>query len=347
MKCPEDLLRIDEWSAADRADHVRHCQRCSAAIRLRAAARALPRSRPPDRDLWPDIAARLADESGAGVRERGTRRVWRVAAVFLVLALATAVWLMQRQPDVSWDVARTEGAPVVGETPLLDTGRLHKGEWIETDARSRAALIVPELGEVDVAPNTRVQLVESGLQEHRLTLEAGAIHARIWAPPRLFYVQTPSALAIDLGCEYTLSVDSTGSSWLHVQFGYVALEHEDRRAVVPAGSMCLTRPGKGPGTPFSEHSTAEFREALIRHDFSSEPDALDDVLVRATTTDVVTLWRLVQTVRPTDRSRVYRRLTALTAAPDGVSTAGVLRLEEAAVDAWDHQLGLVFEEWEY
>lgn len=347
MKCPEDPLRFDGWSVADRADHVRRCQRCSAAIRLRAAARALPGSRPLDRDLWPDIAARLTDESEAGVREHGTGWVWRVAAVFLVLALATAVWLMQRQPDVSWDVARTEGVPVVGEAPLLDAGRLHKGEWIETDARSRAALIAPELGEVDVEPNTRVQLVESRMQEHRLALEEGAIHARIWAPPRLFYVQTPSALAIDLGCEYTLSVDSTGGSRLHVQFGYVALEHENRRAIVPAGAMCLTRPGKGPGTPFSEHATAGFREALARHDFASEPDALDDVLARATATDVATLWSLVQTVRPANRKRVYRRLTALTAAPDGVSTAAALRLEEEAVDAWDRQLGLVFELWEY
>lgn len=347
MKCPEDPLRFDGWSAADREDHVRCCPQCSVAIRLRAAAGVLPRSRPPNRDLWPDIAVRLADESAAGVRKRGYRWVWRMAAVFLILVLATAVWRMQHRPNVSWEVARTEGVPVVGEAPLLDAGRLHKGEWIETDARSRAALIVPALGEVDVEPNTRVRLVESRSQEHRLALEEGAIHARIWAPPRLFYVQTPSALAIDLGCEYTLTVDSTGGSRLHVEFGYVALEHADRHVVVPAGSMCLTRPGKGPGTPFSEHATVAFREALVRHDFASEPDALDDVLARATTTDVATLWNLMQTVRPTDRRRVYRRLTTLTAAPDGVSAADALRLEEEAVDAWEHQLGLVFEEWEY
>ena len=34
--------------------------------------------------------------------------------------------------------------------------------------------------------------------------------ARIWAPPRLFYVNTPSAVAEDLGCAYTLEVDDLG-----------------------------------------------------------------------------------------------------------------------------------------
>jgi hypothetical protein len=56
-----------------------------------------------------------------------------------------------------------------------------------------------------------------------LSLERGALHARIAAPPRLFIVDTPSAMAVDLGCEYKLDVDAAGNSRLHVTSGFVAL----------------------------------------------------------------------------------------------------------------------------
>jgi hypothetical protein len=38
----------------------------------------------------------------------------------------------------------------------------------------------------------------------------------IWAPPRLFFVDTPSAVAADLGCSYTLEVKDDGAGVLRV-----------------------------------------------------------------------------------------------------------------------------------
>ena len=40
-----------------------------------------------------------------------------------------------------------------------------------------------------------------------MALDQGTIHARIWAPPKFFYVNTQAAVAVDLGCAYTLHVD--------------------------------------------------------------------------------------------------------------------------------------------
>ena len=75
---------------------------------------------------------------------------------------------------------------------------------------------------IALEPNTRVQLVEARGREHRMSLERGTIHARIWAPPKLFFVKTPSATAVDLGCEYTLQVDDAGAGLVHVVLGWVA-----------------------------------------------------------------------------------------------------------------------------
>ena len=92
--------------------------------------------------------------------------------------------------------------------------------------------------------------------------------ARIWAPPRLFFVDTPSAVAADLGCAYTLEVDENGGSLLRVTSGWVALQLKDRESIVPAGAACETQPGIGPGTPYFEDAPTVFREALRKIDLS-------------------------------------------------------------------------------
>ena len=145
------------------------------------------------------------------------------AAVLLALA-AGGVWLYLRAQRPGWEVARVEGAPRVASGSIGARGRLRVGEWLETDSASRAEIAVANIGQVEVEPNTRVKLVETRLTEHRLELERGTLHARIWAPPRLFFVNTPSAVAADLGCAYTLEVDDKGRGLLHVTSGYVALE---------------------------------------------------------------------------------------------------------------------------
>ncbi len=346
--------------------HLEACSACrderAALAAVTAAVAALPPALDPPRDLWPGIAARLetplrqdavlglrqrrdgaADRASLPrARQRPARRLaaWTAGAA-LLLAAAGAFWLAPRLLSPAWEVARLEGTPRIGQSAVTGTGQLRQGQWLETDGQSRAALDVGAIGNVEVEPNTRLRLLAARPTEHRLALAEGTIHARIWAPPRLFFVETPSALTIDLGCEYTLTVDSTGGSLLHVTSGFVALEHGDRTAVVPAGRMCLTRPGRGPGTPFDDDASEAFRRALARIDFDDEgADALPALLAEARPEDAATLWQLIYRVDPPQRGRLYDRLVELVEPPEGATRAGVLRGDLDAVEAWDRHLGL-------
>src|SRR5262245_10108410 len=127
---------------------------------------------------------------------------WLAAAASLLVAVAGG-WLLLRERG-SWQVASLEGTPLVGSAPLQGAGQLAVGQWLQTDASSRARIDVGAIGEVNVEPNTRIGLVKARATEHRLSLERGEMSARIWAPPKLFFVDTPSAVAVDLGCAYTL-----------------------------------------------------------------------------------------------------------------------------------------------
>ncbi|MEQ1642970.1 MAG: FecR domain-containing protein [Pyrinomonadaceae bacterium] len=240
-----------------------------------------------------------------------------------------------------WQVDTLAGNPQIGSG--TEPGKLAVGSYLVTDGASRARVEVADIGTVDVAPNSRVKLVGTNKKQHRLSLERGSLHARIAAPPRLFIVDTPSAMAVDLGCEYTLEVDKAGNNKLHVTSGFVALERGGRESIVPAGAMCLTRKGKGLGTPFSAETTEAFRAALERFDFSGGGSvAVDAILASRNSYDIISLWHLLSRVSPADRGKVYDALVPYVAPPEGVTRDGILKLDEKMLETWREEVERVW-----
>jgi hypothetical protein len=275
-----------------------------------------------------------------------------LSAAATVLLVGAVAWFVFGRGRSEWLVQTIAGAPVVDgvqATRTADTVRLGIGEWLVTDTMSRARISVAQIGRVDVEPNTRLQLLARG-REHRLALARGTIHARIWAPPRLFFVNTPSATAIDLGCEYTLQVDDGGAGLLHVTSGWVGLEGDGREAFIPEGAVGATRPGVGPGTPYYEDAPSGYGEALAILDFgpADQPQraaALDLILSTARRRDALTLWHLMQRGPAAERERVFDRLAALAPPPPAATRSAVLAGERRALDQWWDTLGIDNTAW--
>lgn len=341
--------------AAQVAAHLDACAACRAefeeiklGIRL---AETLPSVAAPA-SLWDGIEASLSSTAAPSRRKApelpalprftffsGWRRFAAVGAAACVALLVGAVWFYLAPPRAGWEVSSLAGAPLIDSERIGQKGRLTVGDWLETDKDSRVEIKVANIGEIEVDPNTRLRLVETRMTEHRLELQRGRLRAKIWAPPRLFFVNTPSAVAADLGCAYTLEVDDRERSLLHVTSGWVALETGARESFVPAGAVCETRPGVGPGTPYFEDAPAPLVAALTKFDFEhGGAESLDIVLSAARQRDTLTLWHLLSRVGETERARVYERLAALTPPPDGVTREGVLRLERGMLDKWKNRL---------
>ncbi|HVF92454.1 MAG TPA: FecR domain-containing protein [Blastocatellia bacterium] len=347
---PEEARRV--------ASHLIKCERCRSEcdeIELGIQfARQLPAVAAPE-GLWSEIEAML-DKQAEGARPEKssfgarlpaylaalTRSRLALASAVLVVGLASAAaWYYYRATAPSWEVVSLAGSPVIDSDPFQKTGSLGIGDWLETDASSRAQISVANIGQVDVEPNTRIRLVETRLTEHRLELERGTMHALIYAPPKLFYVDTPSATAIDYGCAYTLAVDDSGASFLHVTMGLVALESKGRESMVPAGAACETRAGVGPGTPYFEDAPDDLKAALSRFDFEDGgTEALKVVLAESRQFDTLTLWHLLARAAEPDRAAIYDRMTSLTPAPEGVTREGIIRLDKKMLDSWRDELEL-------
>lgn len=342
------------------AEHLISCSKCrkefeeiKLGIKL---AEHLPQLSAPDY-LWTELEPLLDKQTRGQLRPVTNRRpfvaAWQtqfaaIAAVVLLVASLGIFWAYKNRavPAAlpSWEVARLDGTPRIGSAGISSKGHLAVGQWLETDGNSRAQIAVESIGQVEIDPNTRVRLVLTQPTEHRLELAHGKMSARIWAPPRLFFVDTPSAVAADLGCAYTLEVDDAGASLLRVTSGWVALQLKDRESMVPAGAACQTRPGIGPGTPYFEDASESFRHALAKIDFerdataSAKSDALKVLLAEDRPRDTLTLWHLLSRVDGHDRLRVYEEMAGFVAPPDGVTREGVLELNQQMLELWRDKL---------
>lgn len=280
------------------------------------------------------------------------RRIAIAAACVVILVIAGVSLFLARSKPVpvahsEWNVTSLQGAPRLAGEAIKRGAQIENlgvGQLLETDAASKASIHADRTGEIQVEPGTRLRVVTSGAGMNRLSLERGTIQASIWAAPGEFVVDTPSAVAVDLGCVYTLKVDDSGNGLLRTTMGWVGFKLKDREAFIPAGAACPTKKKTGPSTPYFEDASEPFRAALAELDSANSTEqeraaALGVVLAEARQRDALTLWHLLSRLPESDRGRVYDRLAQLVAAPPGVTREGILRLDRPMLDLWWNELG--------
>jgi hypothetical protein len=261
--------------------------------------------------------------------QRRRLAVGMAAAAALVLTIGGSAWLTWRLTSPEpWSVEAIAGAPMVTDergNPIL---RLRTGARVETNARAVARVAVGSIGIADLEPDSRLDIVRDDRGQHRVLLRRGTLNARIWAAPRFFVVETRSAVAIDLGCVYTLHVDSSGNGILAVSYGEVELRTSNQTSLLAAGTAAqLSHEGGGAGIPYPTSSSAEFRNAVLLADAGALDSASFRLILReATQQGTITLWHLIPRVPPAWRIMVLARLREIAPIPEAVNAHDVMGL---------------------
>jgi len=302
--------------------------------------------------IWNEIQS--ASKMRISSKQKTHRPVRLLATGFALASVVIfSVFLHSHAPDgpapedlASWKVSSVRGTPRIGSLQLSGTGRLRPGDSLQTDAHSEAEVQIADVGQLDLDPNSRIRLISSNSDQHRIALERGRMTARTWSPPRLFVVDTPSSTAVDLGCIYSCEVQRDGSTLLHVTLGLVALDFHGRETVVPAGAYCRTRPGGGVGTPYFDDSSEQLQTALNYVDFGKDETErarqLDIVLREARPRDTLTLWYLIPRLRESLRATTVDLMATLVPLPQAVTRSGVMTLNADMMDSWKLELERVW-----
>ena len=319
---PDEKQRVDA--------HLAVCAQCRAALdeiqfSVRLVRQLTTVSAPPS--VWNGIDSALLEPARSFRSQLAVR--WAFACVLTLAIGAGGYWWAREAAPRPWEVAHTnDGAR-----------RMAAGEWVETSGASKARIIVGSLGTVDVEPGTRVQLGRVHESEYRLALAHGTISAQINAPPRLFIVDTPASAVVDLGCAYTVTVGKDGAGELRMTTGWASLEFNGRESLVPAGAICRTKPGAGPGTPYFEDASTVLKGAVDDFDAGTDAgQALDVILNTSRVRDTLTLWHLLSRVSAADRVRVYERIAAFVPPPAPLSRDQMLALDADALRKWREEL---------
>jgi hypothetical protein len=274
---------------------------------LKALEERLASARGPQRD-WENKAQR-----------RGQR--WPVWGALAASVIAGAAYV---------EYGRYLAAHSFLTTTASSSSRLRPGSWLDTTETTDIA--VANIGHVTVEPQSRVRLVETSPQVQRLELARGALHAKVSAPPRLFVVDTPAAQAVDLGCEYRLTVDAAGTTRLEVLKGEVSLEGHGAASRVSAGAVCYTKSGEAPGVPRSAHSGPAFSQALDA--WETHSGGLQPVLATAERDDAISLWNLLPRVQEQERPEILGRLKGvIEEPPSDVADTDVVKLKPPAMES--------------
>jgi len=144
---------------------------------------------------------------------------------------------------------------------------------------------------------------------------------------------------------YTLRIEENGNGLLRTTLGWVGFQSNGHESLIPAGAAAATYAESGPGLPFFEDASKEFRSAVSQFDSAKEGSAQrfaaqQVILGEARARDGLTLWHLLSRVSEVDRQAVFERLSMLIAPPASVTREGILRLDRAMLDSWWNALDL-------
>lgn len=237
--------------------------------------------------------------------------------------------------ETYWKVSNLQGTPTIGNAAMNMIDSIKEGQWIQTNDSSRAELIVADIGKVIIEPNSKIVFVKGTDGNNRILVEYGTINADMKSQPKTFFVEMPSAVASDLGGDYTLTIDSTGDGLVYVKSGKVQVESPGRDAIVPAGNLVMTRKNIGVGTPFNENSSPKFKNALFNFDFGKCSGAcVNTLLNNAKLSDAVSLVNLIPIIGDEYKDEVYAKVSNFVPPPAVIPADSIPFIDEEQINEW-------------
>jgi DNA-directed RNA polymerase specialized sigma24 family protein len=245
-----------------------------------------------------------------------------VAVLFLVLG------------GVTWEVWKINGVPKLQSFDVNEGLEFKEGYTLTTDAKSSALITIPDIGQIDIEPETSVMRLSGS---YNLRLGQGKINVLKAGASELFELEVPSAVIEDYkpGGNYTVEVDDAGRSLIKVNESLVKVSSENEEVFVIQDYYCEVRKGSGPGIPYSVNASEELKKAIEDYSFSGATvESFNQILFLSEKKDALSVWNLLRRSKEGDREIIINKLHSLVELPQGVTPRGASKLDEGMLQLW-------------
>ena len=255
------------------------------------------------------------------------------AAAVLLIAAGVSLW--------SWRLSWPAGRPwAVHSNEASMPAELAVGAPFTIARGARAEIQIARIGQMAVEGDSRLTLLSTQGSRHRLTLDTGSVHVRVWAPPGSVVIRTPTGEVIDLGCEFELTATPDRTE-VRVRSGWVQLDNAIDESLIPEGASAAMSAGGPPGVAVFDDASPAFA-AAVRSLERGGPDAaaaVSAIAASARARDVYTLLLLIERGHP-GSDQFAARAAELVPPPPDVTVNRVLRGDRDALWRWRDTLPL-------
>lgn len=284
-----------------------------------------------------DPAARPLKSVALTPRRRGVGMAWKFAAAAAVV-IATGVGLSQWRftwpSGRAWSVSSQSSLGPSRSAP----SQLEVGGTLNVPSSEQAVVSVARIGTMRVEGGSQVTLRSTQGTRHRLRMDTGRVHVRVWAPPGSVAIRTPAGEVIDMGCEFDLHVEADVSR-VQVRSGWVQMANALGESLIPAGASGEMRRELLPGVPVFDSASASFRAAVRQLEWTDDAASLRTVLEAARVEDVLTLLMLIER-HAVGADRLAVRAAELWPPPNDITVNRVVRGDRDALWLWRDTLPL-------
>lgn len=270
------------------------------------------------------------------------RAIWqRIAAIAACVASVFLGLYAVHAYRLSWEDGRPWSVTTIRANGLTRELQLRVGEILSTGPSESAVLSAARIGTLTIAPHSLAQITRTRTGLHRVELERGHLHAKVWAPPNHFGITHGEMRFTDLGCEFDLKVDAAAEGTLAVTSGWVIYRFRDEEILVPENYV-LTFGRSGADVPLRRDAPEDFAAHVVELDAKARMNDRARVAElsrfidsNARDEDYFTLLNLLIRHPALAEGPLYARLaSALNVEPDESHRARWARGEAAARDQW-------------
>ena len=252
-----------------------------------------------------------------------------------IVLFAVAYFIYDFQKNNSpWKVITKEGTVVINGVENY-SGKIRQGESLLTEDSSRAAVLVPSVGNIDIEENTLLFLEKAKDGSNRIRLQKGTIKVVNFSYMPDLAIDIGNCVVIDRSGQFSLSMDENNIAKIFVEFGFVEIQHDNQTVYLNEEYNCEIRDGYKIGTPYRRDASENLKEEVKNFDNNGAGDnSIEKIIEAATPKDMLTLLELIPRTSKLKRQVLFQAIANNFPPPENVTRAGVINGDSNMLYLW-------------